>query len=256
MIDKLLNMGFTTYEARAYITLLENGPLNGYELSKQSGIPKSNAYSCLQTMLEKGFVYKVERESTHFAPRDFKEITTILRDQLEDDIQFLSNNLPTYKTEASNFLTIKGEDNIFDKLKLMIRDAKDKIIIDLWKQDLITLLGELKVAKGKGIRIYAIVMESSNYKQYDSEYKFDYLYNHPSTSSDTIVRDINIVCDNDEALSAQVGTSYCTGIYSQNKNFVNIVREGLAHDILLNEALKGCTDKHIKELSQLEKLLF
>lgn len=256
MINKLLNMGFTTYEARAYIALLENGALNGYELSKQSGIPKSNAYSCLQTMLEKGFVYKVERESTHFVPRDFKEITRIIKIQLEDDIQFLSKNLPTSKTEMSNFLTVKGEGNILDKLKLMISEAKDKIIIDLWNQDLDILIEALKVAAEKGIRIYAIIMGTKDYRLNDITLGFDYIYNHPITNSPTILRDINMVCDNSEAISAQVGTSYCTGVYSQNRNFVNIVREGLAHDILLNEALKGCSDEHIKELSLLEKQLF
>ena len=41
-------LGFTDYEARAYLALLQRHPQNGYELAKASGIPRPNIYSVLQ----------------------------------------------------------------------------------------------------------------------------------------------------------------------------------------------------------------
>ena len=43
----LERLGFTEYEARAYLTLLGRNPLTGYELAKLSGIPRPNVYPVL-----------------------------------------------------------------------------------------------------------------------------------------------------------------------------------------------------------------
>jgi hypothetical protein len=39
----LQQLGFSEYEARAYLALLQQNPLNGYELAKVSGLPHKNS---------------------------------------------------------------------------------------------------------------------------------------------------------------------------------------------------------------------
>src|SRR3954447_12862902 len=56
----LQQLGFGGYEARAYIALLQRNPLNGDELAKASGVPRSNVYTVLQKLEERGAVARLE----------------------------------------------------------------------------------------------------------------------------------------------------------------------------------------------------
>jgi len=38
-IEKLIALGFSEYEAKAYVALLRENPVTGYQLSKLSGVP-------------------------------------------------------------------------------------------------------------------------------------------------------------------------------------------------------------------------
>jgi len=38
---KLVKIGFSEYEAKAYVALLRESPVTGYELSMLSGVPRS-----------------------------------------------------------------------------------------------------------------------------------------------------------------------------------------------------------------------
>ncbi|MBN1935168.1 MAG: TrmB family transcriptional regulator, partial [Anaerolineae bacterium] len=38
-IEQLVKIGFSEYEAKAYIALLRENPITGYQLSKLSGVP-------------------------------------------------------------------------------------------------------------------------------------------------------------------------------------------------------------------------
>ena len=51
--EKLVQLGFSGYEARAYISLLKNNPITGYELAKHSGIPPSKIYEVIGKLLER-----------------------------------------------------------------------------------------------------------------------------------------------------------------------------------------------------------
>lgn len=135
MIDHLMNIGFTKYEAIAYIKLLEHGDLNGYELSKQSKIPKANAYSTLETMLRKGYVYKIEEEKVKYGAVDFTEIREEIMSRLEKEMDYVEHNLPQKVSEPSKFITIAGYQNLLSKLSYMISSAQYNILLDLHKKE-------------------------------------------------------------------------------------------------------------------------
>ena len=47
LINTLKEFKFTESEAKVYISLLQNGPCTGYELSKVSGVARSKIYNIL-----------------------------------------------------------------------------------------------------------------------------------------------------------------------------------------------------------------
>jgi sugar-specific transcriptional regulator TrmB len=55
IIPDLVGNGFSNYEARAYCTLLDNGPLQASEISLLADIPQGRVYNVLGTLEKKGF---------------------------------------------------------------------------------------------------------------------------------------------------------------------------------------------------------
>ena len=63
-IERLMEFGLTRQEASIYQCLLGEGKMTGYEVAKQTGISRSNAYNSLASMTEKGASYLVEEGTT------------------------------------------------------------------------------------------------------------------------------------------------------------------------------------------------
>lgn len=59
-VNQLEAIGFTEYEARAYLLLLREGPQTGYHVAKVSGIPRPNIYPVLSRLVERGAVNKMD----------------------------------------------------------------------------------------------------------------------------------------------------------------------------------------------------
>ena len=56
LIPSLQRLGFTDYEAKAYVALSSRYPATAYEVAKVSGLPRANVYSVLRTLELKGAI--------------------------------------------------------------------------------------------------------------------------------------------------------------------------------------------------------
>ena len=60
MVEELQRLGMSGYEAKAYVALVAaGGPLNGYEVAKRSGVPRSTVYETLAKLVGRGAAYEV-----------------------------------------------------------------------------------------------------------------------------------------------------------------------------------------------------
>jgi len=69
-IDRLVALGLSEYEARAYVVLLEDGPSNGLRIADFSGVPRSQIAGVLESLELRGAV--VSRNGD--GPRIFTDI--------------------------------------------------------------------------------------------------------------------------------------------------------------------------------------
>jgi sugar-specific transcriptional regulator TrmB len=61
-VQRLIELGFSQYEARAYVGLLGREPLTGYALSNVTGIPQPKVYETLRRLTGRGAVAAMEGE--------------------------------------------------------------------------------------------------------------------------------------------------------------------------------------------------
>jgi len=65
-VQRLTELGFSQYEARAYVGLLGREPLTGYALANVTGIPQPKVYETLRRLAAKGVVAAMEGEPARF----------------------------------------------------------------------------------------------------------------------------------------------------------------------------------------------
>jgi sugar-specific transcriptional regulator TrmB len=54
LVDRLVHLGLTTYEARAYVALVRRDSFTAAQVARQSGLPRQRIYDVLSSLVEKG----------------------------------------------------------------------------------------------------------------------------------------------------------------------------------------------------------
>ena len=155
-IDKLVKIGFSEYEAKAYLALLQESPITGYQIAKISGVPRSMIYEVLGKLTARGAAMTLRQEgSTKYAPvpgeefldqvqREHEELITLLRDDLvaidsASDLEYVWN--------------IDGHENIIAKAEEMIDQAQEIIYLALMPEAFPDLKPILQSAIERGARV-------------------------------------------------------------------------------------------------------
>lgn len=155
-IDKLVKIGFSEYEAKAYVALLRESPVTGYQLSKLSGVPRSMIYEVLGKLTARGAAMTLRTGgATKYAPVPAAEFLDQLQREYEELIASLKDDLAALTT-APNLeyvWNIEGRENIMAKALEMIRQAKTRIYLALLPATFPDLQPALEEAIGRGVRV-------------------------------------------------------------------------------------------------------
>ena len=69
LVERWTTLGFTEYEAKAYVALLQLGTATGYQIAKASGVPRSMIYQSLDKLAARGAVLtQSSAELVRYAP--------------------------------------------------------------------------------------------------------------------------------------------------------------------------------------------
>lgn len=220
--EMLMNFGLTRQEAQILITLHNEGSLTGYEAAKLSGLSRSNCYTALASLAEKGAAYLVEDSAVHYIPVPIEEFCGNKIRLLEDLKQQLSNMSPVPKNGADGYITIKGEQNIMDKIYNMITSAKERIYFSVSRDILTRFKNELKHAAETGIKVVIIT---------NPPFEMDKTILYPAKNP---LEQIRIITDSSEILTGDINdTKSC--LYSKNKNLVDLFKNTLRNEMRLIE---------------------
>jgi len=155
-IDRLMQIGFSEYEAKAYLSLLQKSPVSGYELSKVSGVPRSMIYEVAAKLTARGAAMTVHvGESTKYAPMQPAEYLNQLRREHEKLVDSLKADLTSLAVvpDMDYVWSIEGHENIMAKAIEMIAGAGSRIYLSLLPSTLPMLQTALKGAIDRGVRV-------------------------------------------------------------------------------------------------------
>jgi len=157
LLNKLLKLGFTSYEARTYLGLLRNNPATGYEISQQVNVPRSVIYTILRKLESMGVVISIHEKPRRYIPLSPKQLLSLLESDFSKRITSVKDDLIGFnnKPETEGFWNIRGYESLMELCSSLIKETNETIYISAWKREIEQLKKPLFAAKKRGVEIVA-----------------------------------------------------------------------------------------------------
>lgn len=226
-IEYLIHFGLTRQEALVYQRLLTGGKQTGYEIAKLTGISRSNAYSALAALTEKGAAYVLEENAKKYIPVGLEEFCGNCIRRMQEERDWMLENLPDKHVEEEGYITIEGEMNIEDKIHNLLRETEERVYISCPLVCLDEFRGDLEFLQRQKKKVVILtdgVFPFKGGQVYVGEPK---------------EKQIGIITDSRHVLTGEYGRgSMNTCLYSGKKNFVMLYKNALANEIKLMKISK------------------
>ena len=238
IIAKMTAIGFSEYEAKAYLSLLTRQPATAYEIAKASGVPTSKVYEVLGKLIDKGIVSIIDEGKTRkYVPLEPAEFLERHRSATEALVASLKSDLLAFKgvEDVSYIWNITEYAYLIDKGRRMIKSASGTLLVSLWREEMSLWEDDLREAIRRGVKVAVVHfgMSTSTIEQ---------IYQHPI--EDTIYqekggRGIVLIADAAEVL---IGTVFnegkVEGAWSSNRGFVTLAEDYVKHDIYIMKIVR------------------
>ncbi len=232
LMERLRALGFTTYESKAYITLLKNNPSTRYELSKNSSVPRSAIYDVIKKLENLGAVNALYTSPEKYVPLPPDQLLELLERQFKERLEEARRALKHFDTkiEPGHLWNIVGYQNMLHKAREMISRAQKSIFISLWDRECRRLKEDLDAARQRGVRIIVFSFTPIELKVPEK-----YSYNIPEKELLNIwERKIILVVDQAQLLMGEADDRYTKKTaWTDNKAIVDIATNHIILDITL-----------------------
>lgn len=222
--EELLHFGLTRQEANLYLTLLSQGELSGYEAAKLTGISRSNTYTALAGLVEKGAAYVMEENVTRYTAVPFPEFSGNVIRHLQEKQKNLLPRLPQRQTKQQGYITIRGTQQIMDKLVHLIEEAKQRLYLSVPGDILMQLLPCLQQQIEEEKRVVILT---------DIPCPLEGAVSYLTKKSDAQIR---LIVDSIKVLTGRISDGEdSTCLFSLNRNLVDVFKDMLKNEITLIE---------------------
>ncbi len=242
VIADMKKLGFTEYEAKTYVSLLKENPVNGYTLSKNSGVPRSRIYETLETLKKKGVVFEHPgKKSTEYHPIAPNLLIESLKKGYSGLLENIENHLEKIpkKEQAAGLIVINGRNEILRFIKDMINSAEKRIALSIWHDELQEITKEIESALSRGIRLCGIYFGKNPI--------FDELTPHRRIDrymAERRERFLTATIDSAHAVSGIVSRENGSRITcTTDRGFVEMSEDYICHDLMVNLYSEQLTGK-------------
>ncbi len=232
VLEKLGAFGLTRQEANIYLCLFRQGEQNGYEVAKYTGISRSNVYSGLSALTDKGAAYLIEGNSSKYMAVPIEEFCENKIRSLNTEKAYLIEHMPTANKKEIGYITISGSQNIWDKMICMTKEAEKRIYVSASIKVIEKLKDELAAVISRGIKL--VIITDDEMKDL-AQLEGSIWYNGSEKE-----KNIRLIIDSEYALAGELtGGKEDTCLYTGQKNFITVFKENLRNEIELIQIQGG-----------------
>jgi HTH-type transcriptional regulator, sugar sensing transcriptional regulator len=161
-VEHLQAVGFSEYEARAYVTLVERGPLTGYQLAKESGIPRPNIYPVIDRLEQRGAAVRIETGgAVKYDAGAPAEMLGRLGRSIESHLGGATRALEdlTHDSSSSYVWNVEGYEPMLERARTLLDAARERVLLGLWSQESAQLSGAVAAAQARGVHVVTLCIE-------------------------------------------------------------------------------------------------
>ncbi len=156
LVNKLKQLGLTTYEAKAYLALVLRGTATASEICDISGIPYTRIYDVLASLENKGMAVTIPGRPLKFRAIDPRTVLENIRNRIIDDYSrrikevemnvkdLLGQLVPIYERRTSDvresISMIRGRKTISDTIISLIKSYHEYLALMLTHNTFLRLL--------------------------------------------------------------------------------------------------------------------
>lgn len=232
-------LGFSEYEARIYLNLLKSPSVTAYEVSKETGLPRSNTYAALESLTKKLAVQPVSENPVRYVPVEpstllghWSREANAVCDRLEKGLRHLER-----ESSVDVVWTIVGQANITAKIGEMIDGAEQHIWIKAAEDVLNRHSEQLRRAAKRGVEILIILFGSDVTPFVYGPTCSVYLHEGNGMRMGGADNLFTITSDYKTALTARLAGDML-GAYTVSEPVVRMAESLIRHDYYLAEIFK------------------
>lgn len=237
---EMQKLGFTDYEARIYIKLLQISPATAYEVSKEAGVPRSNAYGALESLTRKMAVQPVSEDPVRYVAMDPQVLLKRISGSTSELCENLANSLSKIaKPEDSHYVwTAWNEGAVHEQIEKLINEAESCIWIKASDHALRKHAKDLEAAAKRGLD-FLVVMFGKDADEFRYSDKVR-IFLHEGSGIRTIAADnyFTLTVDHAVALAVSVGENGVFASYTRNDSIVTMAEALIRHDFYMAEIFK------------------
>jgi predicted transcriptional regulator len=160
--EELEALGFGEYEARAYLTLLQRGPLTGYQVAKASGIPRPNIYPVLSRLEQRGAVNRIDVEgATRYSALPAAQMLDSAGRSFSAQLARTRDAMREIKETPvdEQVWNVEGYARLLERARGLIQAAEQRLLVLVWSTESLRLGEEVAAAEARGVEVTTLCVQ-------------------------------------------------------------------------------------------------
>ena len=237
VIAELQRLGMSGYEAKAYVALVAAGsPLNGYEVAKRSGVPRSTVYETLAKLVGRGAAYEVRagEASVGYISLPPASLLDRLRREFDQSMDTLRAELP----EVASPPQVRLIHNLADRASLLARAedvvaaARKDVFLSGWPTEIDALKPVVRRAEADGVEVSVVLFG-------DDPEPVGQVTRHRFSEPEVVLENLGcrllvVSADREQAVIGGLVNGDAWGVYTDDPAVVLVAVEYVRHDIAMH----------------------
>lgn len=216
---RLMALGFSPHEARVYLALLRQPYANGYEIAKDSALPRGNVYQVLSSLLGKSAIQQISVDPARYVAVSPSDVFGRIKRETAQRCDSLVGELATLAPpgEPTAFWTLRGREGIVERVLALLDEATTRIAVCLWADDLAWSRNALRSAATRDCRVVVNVFG-------DVDLDFGEVYKHEDPAKIVSGHLLTLATDSSDALVAALDEP-AAAVYTRHPVLVRLIEK-------------------------------
>lgn len=237
--ELLRDVGMSGYEAKAYLALLAAGePLNGYEVAKASGVPRSTVYETLGKLVARGAAFETRHPAngTAYLALPAETLLARLRRDTAATIEGLTDVLPRIRGRSDTRVVqhLHGRTALLERAVDVADAATRSLFVSMWPAELEEVRAALAAATARRVEVTVLAFGEVDAGDPPIGEVVAHRYSSPEVVLERMgSRVFTLVADHRAVLVGGVDGSEVWGLWSDDPAVAMVAAEYVRHDIAL-----------------------